>query len=90
MVIRAIVINGMLQPIDPLPRELTDGSEVDLELLNDDSVPSPERKVEIEAWCARMAALDAPDMDDQLHLQNLLDVQRSVGKQEVMRLDAKN
>jgi hypothetical protein len=58
MVIRAVVENDQIRPLEPLPSDWVDGWE--LRVLEAESGEGPE---ELDAWCAEMNAL-AAELDD--------------------------
>jgi hypothetical protein len=54
--IRAVVKQGVIQPLEPLPAEWKDGQEV---VVDDLKEPSPIETEDIDAWSEELKALTA-------------------------------
>ena len=64
--IRAIVKNGAIQPLEPIPAEWSDGKELVVQEADGNSRESPE---ELDKWCRELDALCAegdPEDDERL------------------------
>lgn len=63
MVIRAIVHNGSIQPIDPLPSQFEEGVEVEVSLSEHASSTADAET--FEAWYRDVVAAGPPPWDDE-------------------------
>jgi hypothetical protein len=79
MVIRAVVKDGTLIPLQPLPNEWQDGDEIEVELHN--GSVSPKRKAEIAAWLARINSDGGMDAADLARFQAAVEEERRLGKE---------
>lgn len=71
--VRAVLKEGAIQPIDPLPPEWTEGLELKVESL-DESAPDP---AELEAWIEEMnQSTSGIGPDDLATLLRAIDAQR--------------
>lgn len=81
--IKAIVKNGLIVPIDPLPADWNEGTAVQAEKQPDEA---PCEIHPADAWMdevERYAAMQDPD--DDLRLQNAIDEERRIQKEMARR-----
>jgi hypothetical protein len=77
---RAVLRNGLIYPVEPLPKEWEDGKELFVE-------PAPETDPEfVDRWYAEMERLCADSApEEEAQLQAALDEIRNQGKQIMRR-----
>jgi hypothetical protein len=75
---RAVLKDGKIQPLDPLPPDWREGEELKVERLEERD-PTPE---ELDAWAKEMDALCADsDPEEDARLQAALDENRRMAKE---------
>lgn len=88
MVIRAVIRDGALHPVSPLPAQLCEGLEVDVDVepVDTDLDPiTPRRRAEIEAWYADLQKHSISEEDSVL-LEAAIAEERRLGKEDAKRL----
>ncbi len=79
---RAILKNGVLYPLEPLPPEWADGQEVEVAPVS----PAEENPDGIERWAEEMEALCADsDPEDESKMLAAIDEQRREAKAQARR-----
>ncbi len=84
MIIRAIVKNGMLQPLQPLPPEWEEGKTVEIH----DWWTVPDNPEELEKQWDELEAIIAQtpvDPEDEKRIQEMLMEQKRISKEQVRR-----
>jgi hypothetical protein len=80
--LRAVLKNGQIKPLDPLPAEWTDGEELVVEQARKPDL-TPD---EIDRWAKEMDALCAnSDPEDEARVQAAIEEQRRQGKEWMRR-----
>ncbi|MBC7820254.1 MAG: hypothetical protein IAG10_25500 [Planctomycetaceae bacterium] len=81
--VRAILTEGRIEPVEPLPESWQDGQELSIDSLSDDDTAVDQ--AEIERWHQERLVLSASLTEtDHQFLKGSLDEQRQAGK-ELMR-----
>jgi hypothetical protein len=79
---RAVVKNGVIVPIDPLPQEWADGRELWVE----DSKQSHENNQSLDEWIREVEeSATQVDQKDWEEMQSTLDVMHNEAKEQVRR-----
>ncbi len=79
---RAVLKNGVLYPLEPLPPEWMDGQEVEVTPV----LPAEESPEGIERWAEEMEALCADsDPEDEARMLAAIEEQRREDKAQVRR-----
>lgn len=82
--VRAILREGRIQPLDPLPKNWHEGQELAVATLDDDETSESQQSV--DRWHEERLALSVglTDEDDRL-VQQALEEQRQSGKETMRR-----
>jgi len=83
IMLKAVLRNGVIQPLEPLPSDWNEGQELQVE---SSSIPVKHSPEFIREWAAEMQRLCADSTDeDEQRLTTALDEFRREGKEEMMR-----
>lgn len=66
MVLRGLIENGVIKPLQPLPSALPEGTEIEFEVVAADDAVSDQRRAEIEAFFTSLnseGGIEKEDLD---------------------------
>jgi hypothetical protein len=78
LMVRAKIQNGLFVPIEPLPPEWQEGSEVDV-------VPAETSEISDEEWTGLTSEPTEEEREDDRLVQEMINEQRRVSKEQVRR-----